>query len=239
MSEDFYVGYIAKAPHDLARHVTRAVVCLLFFVVVIAAILVIAQSPFAPSKFEFGVLRDYDGIIDARPYPMLITGDGQYLLVGPGKHGFSASGLAGRRAKLRASLIERAPDSMLEVAHVDTQAGTARPPEEISLGSITIVGEIVDSKCYLGVMNPGNGKVHRDCAARCISGGVPSAFIARDASGQMRTLLLAGADGRPLRTEVLGYVAEPVQISGTLSRIGSTLILHAGGINRVAQRIPW
>jgi hypothetical protein len=29
---------------------------------------------------------------------------------------------------------------------------------------MTLTGEIVDSKCYLGVMNPGQGKVHRDCA---------------------------------------------------------------------------
>jgi len=238
MNEDFYVGYIAKAPPDLARHVTRAVICLSFFVIVIAVILVIAQTPFAPSKFDFGIVRDYDGIIDDRPYPVLITGAGQYLLVAPGKHGFSATGLVGRRAKFSASLIERAPDSMLEVARVDAQVGAMRPPEEISLGAITVTGEIVDSKCYLGVMNPGNGKVHRDCAARCISGGVPPAFIARDASGKTRTLLLAGADGRVLRTEVLDYVAEPVQISGMLSRIGSTLILHASGINRVAQRIP-
>jgi hypothetical protein len=237
MNEDFYVGYIAKAPPNLARHVTRALICLLFFVIVIAVILVIAQTPFAPAKFEFGIVRDYDGMIDARPYPMLITRAGQYLLVAPGKHGFSATGLAGRRAKLSASLIERAPDSMLEVARVDAQ-DAMRPPEDVSLGAITVTGEIVDSKCYLGVMNPGNGKVHRDCAARCISGGVPPAFIARDASGQTRTLLLSGADGRALHKEILDYVAEPVQISGTISRIGSMLILHASGINRVAQRIP-
>jgi hypothetical protein len=36
-----------------------------------------------------------------------------------------------------------------------------------NLGEFDLVGEIVDSKCYLGNMNPGNGKVRRDCAVRC------------------------------------------------------------------------
>ena len=44
------------------------------------------------------------------------------------------------------------------------------------LDTFTLIGEIVDSKRYLGVMNPGNGKVHRDCAVRCLSGGIPPIF---------------------------------------------------------------
>jgi len=31
-------------------------------------------------------------------------------------------------------------------------------------------GQIVDPKCYLGVMKPGEGKPHSDCAIRCIDG---------------------------------------------------------------------
>jgi hypothetical protein len=75
------------------------------------------------------------------------------------------------------------------------------------------------------VMNPGNGKVHRDCAVRCISGGAPPAFVARDASGDTRTLLLVGPEGRALNREVLPFVAEPLEISGELVRSGSMLVL--------------
>jgi hypothetical protein len=49
-------------------------------------------------------------------------------------------------------------------------------------------GEIVDTKCYLGVMTPGEDKVHRGCAVRCISRGVPPAFLVRDASADSRIL---------------------------------------------------
>ena len=78
-----------------------------------------------------------------------------------------------------------------------------------------------------GVMNPGNGKVHRDCAVRCISGGAPPAFIVKDASGDAQVLLLTGSDGRAVNREVLDYVAEPLTITGRLARRGDALLLRA------------
>jgi len=76
-------------------------------------------------------------------------------------------------------------------------------------------------------MNPGNGKVHRDCAARCISGGAPPAFVARDGEGDARVLLLVGSDGRQLTREVLPFVAEPIEVSGELVHSGANLILKS------------
>jgi hypothetical protein len=76
-------------------------------------------------------------------------------------------------------------------------------------------------------MNPGKGKVHRDCAVRCISGGIPPGLLIRDGAGGSWVLLLAGADGRPLSREILDFVAEPVRIEGRLSRLGNTYILQS------------
>ena len=118
-------------------------------------------------------------------------------------------------------MLEIIPDS---IRSAGTGAGLAQP---VGLGVSTFVGEIVDSKCYFGVMNPGNGKVHRDCAARCISGGIPPALTVRDAAGTVRTILLASSDGRALHREVLDFVAEPVKITGQLFQAGATLILEA------------
>lgn len=53
----------------------------------------------------------------------------------------------------------------------------------LELGETTLKGEIVDSKCYLGVMNPGNLKAHRACAINCIQGGVPPVLLVRDGGG--------------------------------------------------------
>jgi len=92
---------------------------------------------------------------------------------------------------------------------------------------VTLTGEIVDTKCHFGVMQPGSGKVHRACAARCIAGGIPPGLLVRDADGSIRTVLLAGADGRELHGEVLPYVAEPVRIRGTLVHSAGLLVLRA------------
>lgn len=91
------------------------------------------------------------------------------------------------------------------------------------LGTVTLTGEIVDSKCYLGVMNPGQGKVHRDCAARCISGGIPPIFVTSDAHDQF---LLVGLDGRALgRNALREFIAEPITIEGERLQTGSTQLL--------------
>lgn len=57
-------------------------------------------------------------------------------------------------------------------------------------------GELVDTKCYFGVMRPATGKVHRACAVRCLDGGVPPGLLLRTGDGADRVVLLAGEEGR-------------------------------------------
>jgi hypothetical protein len=231
MNSDFYVGYVPKVPPALAKWLTRIVSTLVLGGLAVGALLIFYQAPFADSKFEYGVYREYSGVIEEWPYPMLRTADTAFLLVEAGKRGFSgAKGLQGQSVRLQAALIERGPDHMLEVVPASLRKISRlpiTPASPIALGTVRLRGEIVDSKCYLGVMNPGNGKVHRDCAVRCISGGAPPAFVARDAAGETQVLLLVGADGHALNREVLPFVAEPLEISGELVRSGSNLILKA------------
>ena len=58
---DFYVGYVPQAPRDLSRFIRRTVVWAVALGLVVAAVLVFAQQPFAPSRFEFGQTRTFDG----------------------------------------------------------------------------------------------------------------------------------------------------------------------------------
>jgi hypothetical protein len=76
-------------------------------------------------------------------------------------------------------------------------------------------------------MNPGSTKPHRACAVRCISGGVPPVFVVHDAGGGTLYLLLEGSDGRMVNQEVLARVAEPLEITGEVVRIGDLLLLRA------------
>lgn len=222
------------------RYLIRAVGAVIGLGAVSAVLLVIAQAPFAPSRFEYGQYRDYEGRIEEWPCPTLLSGDTRFLLVAQGKHGAAdlVRGQQGRAVRLKGALIQRGSDAMLELLPGTLEVRPGKPPQEpqspIDLGRFTLAGEIVDSKCFLGVMNPGSGKVHRDCAVRCISGGVPPAFLVRDSSGEARVLLLTGAGGRPMGREVLDFVAEPVSVRGRLLRQGARLIFEAepSGIRR-------
>ena len=73
-------------------------------------------------------------------------------------------------------------------------------------------------------MNPGQGKVHRDCAARCLSGGIPPIFVTTDGHEQF---LLVGLDGRALGRDALReFIAEPITIRENVlaTRIDSRLL---------------
>ena len=230
--DDFYIGYLPKPSARLGKWLGRITGAILIGMLAVGLILAVSQPHFANSRFEFGEVRAYAGVIEEWPYPILRTVAGPYLLVAPGKHGLAVGGWQGKTVQLKGTLTERAADRMLEALPESIRDASPKNPGDLldarmSLGTVTLRGEIVDSKCYLGVMNPGDGKVHRDCAARCISGGAPPAFVVRDSSGEARVLLLTGADGRSMNREVLDYVAEPLEISGELIRAGTQMVLRA------------
>jgi len=244
---DFYVGYLPKAPPALAGFVRKIIVALGLVVASIALALVAGQMPFANSAFEYGTVRSFEGVVEAQPFPTLLvarpgeTGPhdkySRYLLVAPGKHGADdlLAGVGGKHVRLQGQLIYRDGETMVEVAPGSISVLDRTPAVQEStrnLGPVTVAGEIVDSKCYLGVMNPGQGKVHRDCAARCVSGGIPPIFIVSDIlSGGItlrghEQLLLVGLDGRALAGDALReFIAEPIQIQGELLQTGSTHLL--------------
>jgi len=250
---DFYIGYLPKAPLGLARFLRRVIAALGVLTISIALALVMKQMRFANSVFEYGKMRDFEGTIATEPYPALlverpglagpVSKYSQYLLVAPGKHGADdlVAGFDGKKVRLQGQLIYRDGGTMVEIAPgsitlLDTVPAANEPTRD--LGAVTVTGEIVDSKCYLGVMNPGQGKVHRDCAARCLSGGVPPIFVTRNGVDQF---LLVDPEGRALGHDALReFVAEPITIHGELLQRGESRLLriNAHALTHMAERKP-
>ena len=234
----FYVGYLPAAPAGIARPVRQAVAALTVVVVGLAVVIVLAQAPFAASRFEFGTRRTFAGVLREQAYPFLQIDEAGTLaprlvpLVAPGKHGAAdlVRGLDGRRVTLEGTLIQRGAQTMVEVAPGtirDLGGDTPEAPALVDLGEATLRGEIVDSKCFLGVMNPGQLRVHRACAVRCISGGAPPLLYVHDREGREAYLFLVGPDGRALGRELLDLVAVPVEVRGAVRRIGERTFLYA------------
>lgn len=234
--DEFFVGYLPKAPPGIARRVRWAVVLLVLVGLALAVLLATSQKPFAAASFAFGHPTTFTGVVSSSPEPTLWA-DKPYLLVAPGKHG--AHGLVapheGKTVTITGALIQRGDEAMIEVESIAPAALPAHLPPPRGKGEeVTLVGEIVDGKCFLGVMRPGEGKAHHDCAVRCISGGTPPLLALYDG----RTVVLAGRGGRSLHHEILDVVAEPVEVTGTLSARGEQLILETerGEIRRVSRR---
>jgi hypothetical protein len=230
--KEFYVGYWPKAPNQIAALVKRAVIGLLLLASLVAVVLVFGQRRLAASVFEFGNVHEFEGVIREWPVPMLVVDGKSKALVAEGKHGaFSLiAGLDGNLIKLRGTLIHRDGLEMIEVAagSVKTIGDTDKNAPAIEqLGTHVLAGEIVDSKCYLGVMNPGHTKPHRECASLCIRGGIPPLFVVRDSANRSVNLWLLSESGEPVNHQVLDFVAEPLKITGQVSRIGDQLYFKA------------
>ncbi len=235
MSEDFYIGYLPKMPKNTAK-VIKIFVALAFITAIgLGVISWIGQKPFAKSIFEFGTIKDFEGTIQADGVPFLLVekkdkNNGlptfeRFPLVSEGKHGFDAKQFDGQKVKLKGTRIYRGDLQMIEVVENSVEKLSANPIEEKAenLGKFTLKGEIVDSKCYLGVMNPGQSKPHRDCAVACLRGGIPPLFVVKDFQGNVSELWLLSEKGEAVNKEILDFVAEPVEISGEVSRKGDQL----------------
>jgi hypothetical protein len=236
--DEFYIGYLQAMPPAIKRRVTTAVSAIAVVATAIVGGFVLMQRPLAVSRFEFGHARQIEGYLVHAPAPALLVHDGRHWshhwLVSPGKFGAerTLADAGDGWVRLRATLIEREPWRMLEVVPdtVRVLDGSRMPPpvspRPATGGPVTLQGEIVDSKCFLGVMNPGERVIHRDCAVRCLSGGVPAMFTYQAEDGTARLALLLTGDGQPAGRVLLERAGKRTTLSGVLSTVGDYDVLR-------------
>jgi hypothetical protein len=230
------VGYAPQAPPRTAAFDRRLVAGLLLLGVAAAGAVAMAQE-FDTAAFDFGNPSTVTGVVRMSPYPVLeVPRPGvdasvsRYILAGFGKHGAGelTRGMDGRTVTVTGPLAYRSHLTLLEIAEL-TPAGDASVPamEPVEpLGSFDLVGEIVDSKCYLGVLNPGSGTTHRGCAVRCLSGGLPPLFVVEDDAGNQLELLLVKPDGSPF-DGLQPWAGRTIAATGRVDRQGDLWLLHA------------
>jgi hypothetical protein len=237
--DDFFIGYAPPMPPRLARFVISIVIALACGVLIWAVTVAAGHVPLEGGTFEFGHPQRVAGTIVERPYPALqIDGADSrdtplLLLVAPGKHGADSlvRGLDGRRLSLMGTRALRGgrTTSEVEPASLMVGDGSAAPPapaESIGVGLVQLRGEIVDSKCFLGVMVPGSGKTHSDCASLCIRGGIPPALYVEDVAGHSSLLLLTGISGEPIGVPAIEAAGEAIDMTGIVERQGGWLVLR-------------
>jgi len=223
---DFFVGYL-QTPLRLVRFLTIAVIVL--FLLVDAAALIAYRSQEARASGAWGDGEAaYDGVLVARPYPIVIVAATPrqaahaVLLVQEDKFGAPAdlAALDGRAVTVEGYPLLRDAVTVLQLSqHPHALDTPAAPIAARDLGTHTLTGEIADSKCFLGAMIPGEGKVHESCAGLCLLGGIPALFVTRDAAGKVTYRLLADENGDAMVDAVSTHAGMFLTLTGKLRRL--------------------
>ena len=238
-ADEFYVGYLPM-PKGHRRLVTHIVIAMTMWCVAIAFILSMTMRDPGSATWNTNTIKQWTGTLWQSPYPHLVfdspkenNGHQSILVVAMGKHG--AQDLLkdhfGTRVTLSGyelirdgrhlieldedenAIVRLAQDSNPEPSHPSTLTASTSPIPE------SLIGEIVDGKCYLGAMKPGDGMGHRACATLCLNGGLPPMFVAQSESGVPMFYLLIVDGSTTLTQEVLRVVACPVEIVGTTGQV--------------------
>lgn len=249
MKDDFFIGWSEKTPKKYIDFSKKFVLGAISLALVIAVGFVFTQKAFPKVTFEFGTETILEGTLIYEPVPMLRTLHGKdiagnpvfqhILLVGFGKIGalptlqaieaHNQIKLDGQSVQLGGSLIYYDGKTTLELTGgIASYIGNSdqQPYPELSFydqaPNQTLQGEIVDPKCFFGVMNPGSGKPHKSCAARCISGGIPPIF----ASVEGDYFLVVGENGEALHKTILPFVADYLSVKGTTAKMDDWSVLY-------------
>jgi len=250
-NEEFYIGYQPEAPKKISGFVKRIILGIFILLVAAGALLAYYQRKFSSGIFEFGSNKEYNGIYTNIPVPSIkiinqkdATGNlinTNLVLVGFGKHGAESAieefekrnhySLTGMQVKFKGDLIFGKGKFLLSLSDENPVAGFSESNQSadkmIPDGDISIQGEIIDPKCYFGVMKPGRGKVHRECAIRCISGGIPPVFRTHKSEGGFEYFLIKGKNGEAINDQVLPFVADHISITGKLFQWGDWKVIYA------------
>ncbi len=243
MKDEFYIGWQDKAPASYGKKVKRVVVQLLLLVLIVSALLVWSQQPFVNSTFEIAKYRTLEGILIKEPIPCLKMPVGvdqngvprfqRVLLIGFGKKSATPAldeieqtqgqSLQGKGVRLKGKLIYYDGTLAMEIpndgsAFQGFKTIQDAPSLQQTIGEATLRGEILDPKCYLGVMRPGQGKPHRSCAIRCLEGGIPPFFKVATKDDARQYFFVLDANGQPLKEKIAKYVADEVQLCGIVEQ---------------------
>lgn len=252
-NEEFYIGWMNEAPGSFASLMRKYIFILLLLFIILSTALALSQKRFGTGSFEFGKLTEVKGIYFNKPIPHIkvlngkdLWGNENYItipLIGFGKHGADGElselekekniSLDAKEITLKGTLLYNDGKLLLQVDANDKPLIAVKDNKNTSLlfqpkeiGNMVFKGEIVDPKCFFGVMKPGEGKPHKDCAIRCILGGIPPVLKVTGEDGRQNYYLIVGANGEKMNEAVQDYVATPVTIRAKAVEYGDWIVLY-------------
>ena len=250
----FFVGYLTM-PKPLKRFYVPLVILLGVLAALTGMTLANQQRSVGPGIWQNSITDTYHGLLKMEPYPVLHRIDPKsggtidsVMLVNQGKYSSTdyASAHKDQFVSVTGYPIIRGGWSMLELVAQNPIQAIEQPGDKemmeklvsqagaVSLGPVSLKGEIADSKCFLGVMKPGNGSVHKACAEVCLLGGIPAMLLVLGEDGHKYGYLLTHLDGSNISKDIASQAAEHVEVTGELLQKGDLLYIQVAE-NGIAQ----
>lgn len=237
--DDFYVGYLDEVAPDTKKLLKRFVIVAIIALLGVATVFALTQNKDKNSAFDFDTTTKITGVYHEMPYPMLKiqTSENSFkniLLLGFGKSNANpflakirteVSQLSGSTLSIEGNLIYYNGKTLLQISDeekitlVEKSNSSNLPEITTVVANMELEGEVIDPKCYFGVMKPGRGKIHRSCAVLCISGGIPPVLATTDENNISEYYLITDTNGNPIHKDILPYIGKPSLLTGTIVQL--------------------
>ncbi len=233
--DDFYVGWSGETPKTYAAKGKLFTFSGILSLIIIALLYVTNQQDYIDSEYEYGLIQELSGYLVQDPvWGLRVEEEGiikTIPLVGYGKMGpgptlskmMKTNDIdEGTMVTLRGMLTNYQGKYLMELtegANSLVSSGDRQMLERAieMKGFESLVGEIVDPKCFFGVMNPAVKAIHRSCAIRCISGGMPPLLAIRENGEFVDYYFIHGQEMQSITKRILPYVGIPVKLSGQVA----------------------
>ncbi|MFA8300315.1 MAG: hypothetical protein ACEPOV_09155 [Hyphomicrobiales bacterium] len=245
--DEFFIGWEKKIPKNNLKFLRKSITLIFIITIIVSAAYSLSQKKFPNSKNELGYFKQISGVIYEYPVPLLKVklDDNNYqsfLLVGSGKHNAYKTishiksqidgDISSYKVRLNATPIFYDGKVLVEIPLIQNTMDTISPLNEpypdrdiVDMGFVELKGQIIDPKCYFGLMKPAEGKIHRSCAIRCISGGIPPVLKIQNKEGISEYFIILGKNGQPINKLILNNVAIPVLVKGQLQKVDDWFVL--------------
>ena len=246
-TSNFFIGWSGILNWDNKKALKRFAFPAMLIGFIFLFSFTLLQKKIANSSYRYYEVAEYTGMVSNKPFPHILVTKGRDIFGNPinevlplvNAWKFGADSLINQwletnkngMATIKGTIVVR--DSVKAMELTSQGNSFIQPkstaihlePQIKKIGDVVLKGEIIDPKCYLGAMNPGEGKPHRSCAIRCISGGIMP-MITYTENNQKKYAVLLGENGEKINKKVLDFVAEPIEIKGVLYQYENWNYLH-------------
>lgn len=228
--DPFYVGYLpASQKHRTAM---IFVICLISIWILLASLLIVlSQRSPGVATWDNSNEQTWSGLLINTPYPMLVTKEETLLVVSMGKAGAhkQLEPFFGTHVKIMGYVLQREGRRMIELSPDGVHPELIQNVIQIDKPELEFLeeepsiytGEIIDGKCFLGAMKPGDGFAHRSCAILCLKGGLPPMFVSEQDSNEALYPLIIIDGVAELPEQLHTYVACRIECKARKAKLGT------------------